>query len=99
MSNTDDDYKVGYCKPPKDKQFPKGKSGNPKGRPKSFFHKKFADVQHEMVTLKLKSGETVEMSYQEMIIRKLVTEAASGKQSAIKNYIELMKHLSHVAPV
>jgi hypothetical protein len=27
-------YKVGYGKPPKAKQFRRGKSGNPKGRPK-----------------------------------------------------------------
>ena len=27
-------YKVGYCKPPKAKQFKPGRSGNPKGRPK-----------------------------------------------------------------
>lgn len=27
-------YEVGYCKPPKASQFPPGKSGNPKGRPK-----------------------------------------------------------------
>jgi hypothetical protein len=27
-------YDVGYGKPPKDSQFPSGKSGNPKGRPK-----------------------------------------------------------------
>ena len=29
-----DDYEVGYGKPPKDKQFKKGQSGNPKGRTK-----------------------------------------------------------------
>jgi hypothetical protein len=28
------DYEIGYRKPPKDRQFPKGKSGNPKGRPR-----------------------------------------------------------------
>ena len=28
------DYEVGYGKPPKHTQFPKGQSGNPKGRPK-----------------------------------------------------------------
>jgi hypothetical protein len=28
------DYKVGYGKPPKSGQFKRGKSGNPKGRPK-----------------------------------------------------------------
>ena len=28
------DYKVGYGRPPKDAQFKKGQSGNPRGRPK-----------------------------------------------------------------
>src|SRR5579884_4137762 len=28
------DYEIGYCKPPKHAQFPKGVSGNPSGRPK-----------------------------------------------------------------
>ena len=30
-----DDDKAGYCKPPKKHRFKKGKSGNPKGRPKN----------------------------------------------------------------
>jgi len=36
MSNEEftDDYEVGYGKPPKKSQFPKGTSGNPTGRPK-----------------------------------------------------------------
>lgn len=34
MSNDSDDYNVGYKNPPKDTQFKKGMSGNPKGRPK-----------------------------------------------------------------
>jgi hypothetical protein len=36
MSNSDDndDYDVGYKKPPKKTRFRKGQSGNPKGRPK-----------------------------------------------------------------
>ena len=28
------DYKVGYCRPPHEHDFPKGKSGNPRGRPR-----------------------------------------------------------------
>ena len=30
----DSTYKTGYGKPPRDSQFQKGQSGNPKGRPK-----------------------------------------------------------------
>ena len=29
-------YTVGYGKPPKHTRFPKGRSGNPKGRPKGY---------------------------------------------------------------
>ncbi len=34
MPEHDAPYEVGYAKPPKSGQFEKGKSGNPKGRPK-----------------------------------------------------------------
>jgi hypothetical protein len=34
MSKNELPYEVGYAKPPKSGQFEKGKSGNPKGRPK-----------------------------------------------------------------
>jgi hypothetical protein len=36
MSNGDEpeDYEIGYGKPPKSRQFKKGVSGNPSGRPK-----------------------------------------------------------------
>jgi len=35
MSEQDDDYEVGYGKPPRHTRFKKGQSGNPKGRPKA----------------------------------------------------------------
>jgi len=46
-------YEVGYRKPPKDKQFKPGKSGNPKGRKKG--RRSIQAVAREML------GETVEV--------------------------------------
>ena len=34
LPSSETDYEVGYGKPPKSSRFKKGKSGNPKGRPK-----------------------------------------------------------------
>ncbi|HEU4459746.1 MAG TPA: DUF5681 domain-containing protein [Methylibium sp.] len=34
MADPNDDYQVGYGKPPKHSQFPQGVSGNPRGRPR-----------------------------------------------------------------
>ena len=34
QNSQSDGYEVGYAKPPESRQFPKGASGNPKGRPK-----------------------------------------------------------------
>ena len=41
---TPDDYEVGYGKPPKNTQFRKGVSGNPRGRPK-----KAPDFDHVLI--------------------------------------------------
>jgi hypothetical protein len=42
--NTQDDYEIGYGKPPKNSQFQKGISGNSRGRPQESL-----DFNHELI--------------------------------------------------
>ena len=103
MTNDSDDKKdkVGYKKPPKHSQFPKGKSGNPKGRPpkeKKIFHLALIDIMGEEITLKV-GGEDVTMTLQEALIKKMMLDSMNGKQTATKNFIEIMKHLQNMPPI
>lgn len=96
-----DDDSVGYKKPPKKHQFPKGKSGNPKGRPpaeKKIFHLAFIDAMNEQITI-LVGGEKITMSVQDAIIKKLMIDSVNGKQTATKNFIEVLKNLGNIPPV
>ena len=94
MSN--DDYEVGYGKPPKTGKFKAGQSGNPNGRPKKDKDKAFitilADELKEVVALKDGSGEKQFLSKKEVIIKRLLSDAMSGKQSAIKALLEIGKN-------
>ncbi len=102
MYNSDDDnedYDVGYKKPPKDKQFKKGQSGNPKGRPpKKLIYEVLEAKLNEMVTITTKDGKKVTMTMKEAWIQQLVQSSASGKSAATKNLIYLMRSFYHMFP-
>src|SRR5580704_17673578 len=74
------EYEVGYGKPPKHSRFPKGRSGNPKGRPRG--SKGFAAiVRHELdseVEVR-QNGGVKKIAKREVIIKQLVNRAAEGK--------------------
>lgn len=87
----DDDYKVGYGKPPKHSQFPPGKSGNPKGRTKGARGLK-TDLEAE-----LKSKHTayidkkpVKGTKQRLTIKMLATRAAHGDLKAAQLLVPLI---------
>jgi len=90
---------VGYKKPPKNKQFKKGESGNPKGRPPNkLLHQIVEQVLNETVSLNI-NGEKVVMTKKEAMIQQLAQGAVSGKSAPTKNLIYLMRTLNEIWPV
>ena len=77
------EYDVGYGKPPKKHQFPKGQSGNPNGRPKGTKNFK-TDLKEELSEKILISegGKTQHISKQRAIIKRIFEKALKGDTKA-----------------
>jgi Family of unknown function (DUF5681) len=80
-----DSYEVGYAKPPKHSQFQKGKSGNPKGRPKG--SKSPSTLANEMflklVTVTV-NGKPTKMPVIAALIARMLSAAMNGDLKAMK---------------
>lgn len=97
--------KIGYSNPPKEHQFKKGKSGNPKGRPKKKRRKKwqpdaYSDARlfskllqsESNRLLKIKDGEQVEeITVLEAAFRALGVAAMKGNRLAQRDLIKLVQ--------
>src|SRR5690242_15708586 len=69
-SEGDREYEVGRGKPPKGSQFPKGKSGNPRGRPKGSKNQRlvFQDVMARSVAVREGDKRRTLSSYEAMLL-------------------------------
>ena len=88
------DYAVGYGKPPIEKQFKKGQSPNPSGRPKGARSLKddFRAELCELVRLN-ESGKIRYLTKQRVIVKALTTKAARSDTPAISKTLELILQL------
>ncbi len=85
-----EDYEVGYRKPPRQSQFKKGQSGNPKGRPKGTQNLRtdFLEELSERMTIREGSRE-VTLSKQRVFVKSLMSGALKGSPAAIKSVLDL----------
>jgi hypothetical protein len=89
-----EDYEVGYKKPPKASQFKKGKSGNPKGRPKHRLRPAATLLLEELA----KSIEIIEkgvrrtVTKQEALMMAVVNQSIKGDPPARRYVLEELKH-------
>lgn len=85
-----DKYEVGYGKPPAARRFPKGQSGNPKGRRKGARNLKtdLLEELHERIAVS-ERGKRRTLTKQQALLKRLMQEALSGNHKASALLLQL----------
>ena len=88
-------YAVGYGKPPLHTRFRKGRSGNPRGRPKRATD--LASLLSRALDRRVPSEEGHSETQREAIIAALVEKSAAGDLRATKLLFDLMRQIGPAA--
>jgi hypothetical protein len=95
----DDDYKIGFGKPPAWSRFKRGRSGNPNGRPKG--RKNASTILHNACNEKIKvkgpDGTKYITKFEAATIQ-LLNKAASGDLKATKEVYRLKQSMPDPSP-
>ena len=88
------DYAVCYGKPPRHGGFQKGRSGNPRGRPKG--SKNFATLLAEALDEKVQvteDGKRRRVTKRELVVKQLVNKSAAADLRAIKQLTDIVERV------
>jgi len=88
------DYEVGYGKPPRDTRFPKGQSGNPRGRPPGAKNLKtlLSEALNEPVIV-TENGGRRKVTKRQAIVTQLVNRSAPADFRAIKILLDIVRDI------
>lgn len=101
-------YKVGYGRPPEQTRFQPGKSGNPRGRPKSQPSAQALLLEEASKLVKVKSGDKIiQVPRMRALMRKLLDLGLQGNMAAMRlalaylsmAHAEAQVALPHEAPL
>lgn len=96
MVNRNAPYTVGYAKPPLKTRFAKGRSGNPRGRPRGRdgIKEVIAKALQAKVTV-TEGGRRVQRSKLAIALTQIANKAASGDHRAIRLILDLLPYLEN----
>jgi len=85
-------YEIGYRRPPKASRFKKGKSGNPKGRPKGSgnFLTLLQQELDQTITVN-ENGKKKTISRMQAMVKRMVARALQGEQKALLSLVEILR--------
>lgn len=92
MSKDEPQYEVGHGKPPKSGQFTKGKSGNPKGRPKGSKNLACIVLRESRQPVRVNGPRgTRTVTKLEATVMQLGNKAAQGELRATREFLPLVQ--------
>jgi hypothetical protein len=87
----DDEYEVGYGKPPKDSQFKKGQSGNKRGRPKGVKNLKTEVMEELTEMVKMRVGDrALRISKQRALLKLMWLKGMKGDSRSLNSLLGLL---------
>jgi hypothetical protein len=99
VAGTNRGYEIGYRKPPKATQFRKGRSGNPRGRPKGSKSAQSLLEQALAAPVAISEGGTTRIIEQRMaLFKSLVARAIKGDARAAALVVRLMEQFGRSSP-
>jgi len=92
---------VGYANPPKSARFPKGKSGNPSGRPPgaSNMATVIEKALNETVTITEPGRAKRKITKRQAIAKQMVNKAAQGDARVTQQLLTALRHMENGVPL